>query len=535
MPPHVALFDEAGDEIDELNPIVITVEGGEESDGEIIDVINDRDDAFVDTTTAQDVRLKLIASIAGAPYVDSGTALLDERWPRVRILGKIVDGVVTTEGASDTRPFGVNATLPVGDMAPQNGWRLELKLVPPGGRTAEAVKLGIVVDDDASSAPLAFRTALATGSGVVPADRIEGLRAFLRGSDVTADDSDTITVAGGAMVYEGLITTFPGEVVVFDLEDGEAVDLGVGESYLVTLSRQSDGDLVVTKGPKDEALVYPDVPTGEVFVERLTVTSADGVAVTVSAASFTGGRVYAEYHARAGAGLTVIVSAGAGVTSPSDHDQFLSHEITVGIAATATSRIWRLADGSLIDTLTDVPPEFGADLLWLVTTDGAGVTDIVDARVFTHRAVTFWPVELQYRAVFADLASLPLHGVAAALVPFDGEIELITEALSDVDPGWTGGGIKIDLRVFPPGVPVPWPVGGAGTGGVSLFTSSGTDDQRPSIAFDATNLRAVTKAHEVRRVLADSWILLSIVETVAGPGGEPEQELRVRLNMRRYR
>lgn len=534
MPPHVALYEDDGTPLEALS-LPVSVEGGESSTPLILRIINDRDDDFLDTTTAAGVRLKLIASEAGAAFTDSGIALLSERWARLRVLGKIVDGVDMSEGASSTMPFGTNATVPIGDMAPQNGWRIELTIVAPGGRTANAVKLGIVVEDDVASAPLASMTALATGSGVIPADRIAGLRAFVRGSEVTADGSDTVTIARGAMVLDGPITAFPATEETFSLDDGDAVALGAGDEYRVTLSRQADATITVTKGPQNEALEYPATPDGELFVAHLTVESADGIAVTVSQASvIETARVYAEYSVRAGTGLSVIVATGEGVTSPSDHRQFLSHEITVAVDASATSRIWRIADGTVTDTLTDAMPEFGADLLALVTTDATNVTDIVDARVFAHRAVTMWPVEFVHRAACADVAA-PDHGIAAVLVPFDGEIESVTLVLSDVDATWTGGEIMVDVRVFAPGTPAPVVAGGLGTGGVSIFTSSATDDARPAIAFDATNLRAVSGGHEVRRVLADSWLLLSIIATVAGPGGEPEQEIRVRLNMRRYR
>ncbi len=534
MPPHVALYEDDGTPLAGLS-LPVSVEGGEESTPLIIRIINDRDDLFLDTTTAQDVRLKLIASEAGGTYRDAGVAVLDERWTRFRVLGKIVDDVDSLEGATSTMPFGTNATVPVGDMAPQEGWRVELKVVAPGGRTANAIKLGLVVDDNVSSSPLASMTALAPGSSIVPADRVAGLRAFIRGSEVTADGTDTVTIARGALVYEGVTVAFPETEETFNLNDSAAVALLSGEDYRVTLSRADDGTLTVTKGPKNEALEYPDTPVDELFVAHLTVASADGIAVTVAQASvIETARVYAEYRARAGTGLSVVISTGEGVTSPSDHWQFLSHEVVIGVDASATSRIWRLTDGSLTDTLTDVPPEFGADLMWLVTTDPSAVTGIVDARVFAHRAVMMWPVELVYRAVFADVVA-PAHGVVAALVPFDGEIESVTEALSGTDPSWTGGEIKIDLRTFAPGTAAPVVAGGLGTGGVSIYTSSATDDARPAIAFDATNLRVVSLDHEVRRVLADTWVLLSVISTVAGPGGEPEQEIRVRLNMRRYR
>jgi len=236
---------------------------------------------------------------------------------------------------------------------------------------------------------------------------------------------------------------------------------------------------------------------------------------------------YAGFHARAGAGLTVLISRGDAISS-ADMRPRTSHEISIGVTASESNRLWLLADGTWLATLTDVEPVQGAQLCYVVTTDGANVTAIEDARRFVHRALVEWALELRATAVMSTAGTVAL--AAWGVVPFDAEVESVAEDLSDLDVSWTAGSIVADVGILAPGEPL-----GDGTGAVSLFTSSATDDRRPSIAFDATVLRSVVVDHEVRRIAAGSRVVLKIISTIAAPAPEAEQEIRVTLRLRRYR
>lgn len=541
MPPHIQLLTVAGAV---PPPIEISISGGEESAANVIEIWNDKADAFLDTTTAQDVRVKLLtSSVIGyledetpiyGPFVAYGEPITDERWGRFRITHSLTAAGASTSGASGTNPIGANAEILIPDLAPQTGVRVEFFVAAPVGQTADATKVKLQVVGNVASSPLAQMVALASGSGVIPADRVIGLRALRHGGVVTADDSDTVSVGRGQLVHDGTVVTFVASEEVFDLEDGDAVELDAAEAYNVTLSLTSAGAVVATRGPKAEAVEYPATPSGNVFLAHLTVESADGIAVTVAQSSVDQSAVrFAEFLVRDGGGLSVTVAPGDGLTA-TDHRQYLSHQIVVALAASVTSRVWRNPDGSIVDTLTDAPPVAGSDLLAFVTTDTDSVTSIVDARSFVHRALVMDRIELAYVGELSALAE-PSHGLALAYAHGDFEIEAVELNLSDADAGWTGGAIRADVRAFAPGAPIPFPAGGAGTGGASIFTSSATDDARPVIAFDATDLRAVSVHHEVRRIAAGTRLLLSIVETVTGPGGEADQEVRVTLHVRRYR
>jgi hypothetical protein len=523
MPPHLALYD--GDDLS--GEIVIAISGGEESDVIVRQIWNDKESAEEDTTTAVGVVLALLADV-GAGFTRYGIPLLDERWFRVRVTGALGTAAALITG---TIPLGTNSDLPLGDIPAGGGYEIELHAVTPGGNpTAATIKFDF--DGNRASSPLSRFTALGTGSGVVPAERIAGMLSLLSGGVVTADDTDTVTVARGKLVAAGAVVAFPATSATFSLADGDAVNLSAGESYLVTLSRTSAGALIATKGPKAELVTAPATPAGNVLAASLSVASADGVVVTVAPSSVTQApNRYAQMAVRGGAGLTIIVSRGEALTG-SDMRQYVTNEITAAVVASATNRVWSVGAGDIIVTQTGAEPEPFAVLIAIVTTGVGAVTDVADARRLVHRALTTYPLDLVWRGVLTGLAE-PSHGLALAIAPDDLEIEHVELNVTGLDVGLTADALKVDVLTVAPGGAVPFPAGGAG--GTTIFTSSATDDARPSIDFDATNLRAVTDDHEVRRFPGGTRFLLSVITTVTGPGAEPEQEIRVTLHARRYR
>lgn len=520
MPTRLALYD--GDDVP-AGDITIAISGGEESAIFVRRIWNDKDSDFEDTSTAAGAILFALANI-GAGFVRYGNAPLDERWFRARVTGALGTMLAYVTG---TQAIGTNSDLMIGDIPPQGGVEIELQAIAPGGGAAAAT-FKFEVDDGGTSSPLGKFATLATGSGVLPADRVDGLLAIVSGGEVTADDTDTVAIARGKMVAGGVTVAFPATSSTFTLADSAAVDLGAGDDYLVTLSRTADGVLVVTKGLEADA-THPAVPAGNVLETHLTVASADGIAVTVAQSSVVEGPRYGAFAVRAGTGLAVIVARGEGVST--DMRQRTSGEVIVPVVASETNRVWRLGNGADSVTQTDAPPEIGADLMALAITDAGAVTSVVDMRRFAHRALVTFPIELVWRGVLTGVAE-PSHGLALAFAYDDLEIEAVELNVTGLDAGLTADALKIDVLTVAPGVAVPFPAGGAG--GTTIFTSA-TDDARPSIAFDATVLRVITEDHEVRRFPRGTRFLLSAITTVTGPGAEPEQEIRVTLHARRYR
>ena len=504
MPPHLQILNDDGSP---ATAIDLSIFSGTDSDAFVYEIWNDKEDAFGDTTTAFDFIVTLLASAAGGPFKTAGIPILDERWCRLRITARLTATFESTEWATGTLPLGTNAEFPMPDLPPQEGFRVELHVLPPGGMLADGVAIELRAAGNSASTALSRFTGLATGSAILPPDRQPGLRSITRGSVLAADDSDTVTVSNGQLVYDGTTVTFAGEDVTFTLADSAAVNLGVGESYRATLSRDAAGVLSATKGAEGVTLSYPDKPADDVFVAFLTVRSDDGVAVAVDPAGvIQAGMRYAGYAVRAGVGRGIIVSPGDAISS-TDLRQYLSHEISVNVADDDVSRVWLLPGGGISTTLDDAEPTPGAGLIAIVTAAAGAITALVDARRFAHRSVTEWSVPLRHRGVLADVA-IPAMAWTSGFSRRR-ELEAVTVDLTGTDPTWTDDGILIDIRAYPPGAAVPYPDGGAG--GTSIYTD---DSQRPFIAFDATMLRVTSEDHIARRFPAGTRFLLGLLGTV---------------------
>lgn len=445
MPPHIQLINAATGL--PQGSIEIQMSGGEESAVFAIQIWNDKGGLLGDTSTAQSLRLAVFA-FDGANYVGSGTPMLDGRWSRVTVTGLLNPaGVSMQEQFSAATPMGTNAQIILRDIPKNTARTIDFQVKPPATAGAFTTKFRIIVYGNENSTPLAELTVLATGAGVLAPDREASLRGLLRGSLPTADDTATVLFGRGQQAYDGVITTFVQQSLVFNLNDGASVAIAAGEGYLVTVSRNAAAALVVTKAAKAEAVLYPAVPVGNIFVCTLRVTSADGVAVSVAAASVSvAGLRYEGRLVRAGIGLHVIVSAGQGVTG-SDQRQRTSSETLLEVVANAVNRMWRLATGGSVVTQSEAEPEPGADLEARVTTDAANVVSVEDARRPIHRAVAEWSHVLRWRGVLSQLA-VPARSLDLCILDFDGELEAVDLDLTALDGTWTGGSIKIDVRFF---------------------------------------------------------------------------------------
>lgn len=531
MPPHIALLDQNDDP---LGPLTFTLQGGESSDPIEIHIANDLDDTLPGTTTATGYRFGVRVLEGGVP-VTYGVPLLDELWARGQVDGVVnPGGVEMADQFTGVLPLGTGSQIPLEPIPPGTARVLTFQLFAPGDADSQTYVIEFDVFAGETSWPLSSGVTALTGSGVLPSER-RGLLTLLRGSEIIADGTDTVVFDRGSLSNtDGRTVTFLRTDETFTLADSEAVNLGAGESYIVTVSRApSTGAAVFTKGPKAETVERPETPAGNLYVGRLIVRSDDGVAVTVEQADVSQADVvYGDFHARPGVGLSVIIGSGQGITG-TDLRQHVPEEAIVGVTASASTFIWRIAAGTYVTTAAEVAPELGADLLFEAEADAGAVTAIIDRRHPLHRALVMDRIEATWRGVLSELAEPSLGLGWAVNYLDDAEIEGFELNLTGTDESWTGGEIKADARLFAAGVAIPFPAGGAGAGGASIFVSAGTDDQRPTVAFDATDLRALSTYHETRLIPRGARVLFDLVTTMAGPGAEDEQEVRFTLLVRR--
>lgn len=529
MPSFPALY--LSDDVTPATPIVITLGAGASSAIFVRHLWNDKGGLQGTATPLKGAMLKATA-YDGEKWVDHGVPILDDLMLRATITGVIKTGDPTMpDYFSGTVPIGTNNFLAIPDIPKNCAVKIQLQWKAPGGVADNAQQIRLVIVPDRPSMPLAAKATLATGAGIVPGYRVPGLRRHVRGGNIIADGTATVTVERGAVDYDGDRKTFLRSTQLLNQQDVNGNALAAGESYIAALSRTSAGAPVWTKGVKAVAPTIPSVPAGHVAADYVTVLYQAGTSI-INQANVTARTLRGDFVAEAGVGLSVVIHPGYGVTDVDEY-QFLEQKTTLaGLPANTLSYVWRLSSGTFAVTTTSAAPEVGADLLWEVQTDGASVTSLTDRRQYVTRP----GCELTLR--FADVLSavpIPTRTVDLGVLPMDADLLDVDLDLSALDGSWTSGSVKIDVRYFLPGAAVPYPAGGIGVGGASIYTNSGSDDRRPSVAYNATTLRGKFIDHEVRRFSKGTRFTLDIVGVPAAPAAESPQAVVATLNFERYR
>ena len=284
--------------------------------------------------------------------------------------------------------------------------------------------------------------------------------------------------------------------------------------------------MTVTKGAKGAAPTRPDVPAGEILLGYASVAYQVGGTSDVEQSDLDEAAVVrGDYLVEVVSGLTVRIGAGVGLVS--DQETWKNVATTVALTHDETNSLWLQPDGTVAVSIDGLPPTVGAVLIAEAVTDATDVTTLTDRRPILDRAILDHSETLSFTGVLTAVTPSQDFGEWIAL-PFEAELAEVVLEQSDVDGGWTGVGTTVDVFSLAPGAPLSG-------GGTTVFTNSGTDDERPSIAYDATSVRASTVLHEVRRFPAGTRFTASLVAVPTGPGGEAEQDVRVILRFRRYR
>jgi len=182
----------------------------------------------------------------------------------------------------------------------------------------------------------------------------------------------------------------------------------------------------------------------------------------------------------------------------------------------ATTYVWRLWDGTFADTATRVPPGAGAALLAQVIVAGGVITSIADLRTFIEPALSELPMTRRHAGAF----NTTLDDFDFDEAPFDFMISRVRLAIARKGTS-ASGSFRADVLLRDEGADL-------GDAGTSIYTSSGTSDQRPSIAHDATDLHAESIDHEVIRGTRGQRISASLV---AVPGTITIDPLDVRVTV----
>jgi hypothetical protein len=277
---------------------------------------------------------------------------------------------------------------------------------------------------------------------------------------------NTVEVADVSWEHLGEPQTLLAHALTFNDEDSAAAALASGEAYPATLSLGAGPTVTVTKGVKGTAPLdvtdWPEPPAGEAFLGRVnvpfdaTIETAD---IDQTDRLFTG-------FAWESDGLEFYVHGGVAIIGGRLVRK--SSRLSVTLDASDTSWVWGHPDRTISATLTEAAPVPGALLHYEVTTDGSGVTGVVDRR-------TWIGPNLFVLTLHKD-GTLAASGKAYGALPRNSKAYLLPLSVFAAlgDPGATSGSTILDVEYSEDGA--AW---------ASIYTTAAAG-QLPEIAFGAS-------------------------------------------------
>lgn len=442
---------------------------------------------------------------AAGVYVSTGFPPVDELWVRAKVSGYDNTGDSSWSiQNTDWMPYGAFASMLLNTTIPANcAVYVKVKLRPPSGVSELTWRHAIsVAADDHSAAVPAQLTDVDRGIFHGVGNYAESH--LVRGGEVTATGTpdEFVNVAAAQVVYRGRLYGFVATAIELDQNDGSAAALTAPESYYAAISCNATG-WHETKGTKAVSPTRPEIPAGEIPAPTpyVLVQYQAGTSV-IETADLEGEGYYGRFSCVPGTGRQVKIHPHALGAIGGGTWRFATDVQPVdALTASDTSYIWQLANGTFDDTITEEPPETTAiGPLFEVDCDGSTVTAIRDRRPYAGKTK-----ELVLKGAYPT-ASLPAF--VDDLVVEDERlfIEVVAVRASD-GGGGASGQSKFDVQI----------------NGTTIYTSSGTDDQRPVIAYNATGDDLVhrTGIHELTELRRGDVVSFHTVEDPTG--GDPDR------------
>ena len=435
---------------------------------------------------ATELRITALARTSGGVNFTAEHALAAGAYIECRAVGSGGTGV----GAQTTEwtPVGKGKFLYLRDL-PSDCYRtIETRINAPAGFGTEDVEVLLravanspaVVIEDGHHESGAVGVCHGVGDG--------RFGALLEGGTLTASGpaDANVNLDLTTWIAAGVPHTLVPQTVAINGTDGAAASLASGESYWCALTLASDGTVTQTKSVKGTSPLAvsarPTPPSDEPllgYVERefdATIESGD---------IYQDQRVYGWFKATSsGASLVVTISAGQAMVD----NRLIIFNSSSNVTCTASdvTSVYLNPSGTFTANITGIRPTDRSLLLYEFTCDGTGVTATVDRRKYIGNRMIVMSFEDQGAvtngtSVYSSWPSgsrgyvLPLVGIVLTLGV----------------PGTVSGSTIADVNQAT-----------AGTF-TTLFTSQGSSDQRPTLAFGASNYTDYGARPEVYQI--DPW------------------------------
>ncbi len=245
---------------------------------------------------------------------------------------------------------------------------------------------------------------------------------------------------------------------------------------------------------------FPAVPVGELEVATVQREGDDTIEAPDITEAWTEG-----FFSHTSVLLTATIGRGRAKVHAYAVRPQTSNNVTIIANSTNLIQVNGPNNAALQNT-TDGSRFLGTMPLYEDTTDGTEVTATKDLRQFLgeqRASVSLFDMTgIADLFVWANPLSAPIY-VKPASILF---------ALAEADPsalGWASGAWIIDISVLDAGVQT------------SIFLNQGTDDQRPTIAFDATSGVATAARHERIRLEGGQSLVVRLAAIPGTPGTDP--------------
>lgn len=477
-------------------PYVLAINAGNSSAATSAWLMNDYGGSL-GATTLQNARLRAVA-FDGNTRVLSGEPALDEGWLQVSIddIDNTGDTLMSIQKTAAT-PLGAGREIILGNIPKNCGRKITWQFVIPAGASnvTQDVYLEVVYDEHVIV--LGRGVAVTGGTGVVPAWRDSSKRA-LTGGFVLSASGATVTVADGWYAFSGSPYFKVQETATLNQTAADGA-LTPGTSYKARLSIAAGATSVtVTKSSKSAAPTAPALPTDHLYLGDVTVSyQSGGTSIITSANLDTSAVLYDEYHITPGSGTTVYIGGGEAILS-NDTRVYHTTRTAFTVNSSGASYIWLLPDGSFTKTTTASSRPVGALRLGVISMSGGSILT--------------WLVEPYRRGFGREMLERDQHILT---MRYYGPI---ADNLAAADWGvihddafleW----YRFDTRVAgdPGGPPAQTTtkLDINGNGGVTLFTSQGTQDRRPAVGASG-DIGNFGSHHEVRSFLSGTKLSFDI-------------------------
>lgn len=433
-------------------------------------IYNDQDGAAA-ADDATELRITAESRDAGDTEFSSTHALAAGAYIECRAVGSGGTGVAAQ--TTEWTPVGRGRYLHLRDLPSECYRTIETRINAPAGYGTVDVEVLLravcaspaVVLEEGHHESGAVGVCHGVGDG-----RFGGL---LEGGTLTATGSpdDDVHLDLTTWIAAGIPHTLVPSTITLTDADGAAASLTSGKSYWCALTLASDGTVTQTKsvmGTSPLAVSARPIPPSDEpllgYVEReydATIESGD---------IYQDDRVYSWFAATtSGASLVASISGGWAMTD--SRLIILTGASSVTLTASDDNYVWLNPSGTFTANVSGARPTDRSLLLYVMTTDGSGVTATVDRRVFIgRRLVTMTFSKSGTLAGTNTVYSSWPSGSLGYILPLRGVFLALGSA------GSTSGSTICDLEQSD-----------AGAGFTTVFTSQGGSDQRPTIAQGTAN------------------------------------------------